>query len=109
MPDRSRQDDDGLLGTLPETEESVEVAQPPMYRVVLLNDDFTPMEFVVHILMKFFGKNEQEATALMLEVHHKGQAVVGVYTREIAETKTHLVNVFAKQHEFPLLCQFERD
>ena len=86
-----------------------EVAEPPMYRVLLLNDDFTPMEFVVLILMKFFGKSENTATTLMLEVHQKGRAVVGVYSREIAETKAHLVNTYARQHEYPLLCQFEKD
>lgn len=100
---------EGSVDTQAITELEDDVAQPPMYRVVLLNDDFTPMEFVILVLIKFFGKSEARATALMLEVHQKGQSVVGVYTREIAETKTHLVNNFAKQHEFPLLCQFEKD
>ncbi len=109
MSGRENQNDSGSHDTLVQTDESTEVKEPSMYRVLLMNDDFTPMEFVVHILMKFFGKSETEATSVMLEVHNKGKAVVGVYTREVAETKTHLVNIFAKQHEFPLLCQFERD
>ena len=98
---------EGILDADTSVEE--EVAEPSMYRVFLLNDDFTPMEFVVLVLMKVFGKNEATATQLMLEVHQKGRAIVGVYTREIAETKTQLVNSFSRQHEFPLLCQFEKD
>jgi ATP-dependent Clp protease adaptor protein ClpS len=103
--------DDGRSGTqaVIDAEAEDDVTQPPMYRVVLLNDDFTPMEFVVLVLVKFFAKSEAAATALMLEVHQKGRAVVGVYSKEIAETKAHLVNTFSRQHEFPLLCQYEKD
>jgi ATP-dependent Clp protease adaptor protein ClpS len=97
----------GRLQALLETED--EVTEPPMYRVLLMNDDFTPMEFVIVVLMKFFAKSEAVATTLMLEVHQKGRSVVGVYSKEIAETKTHLVNTYARQHEFPLLCQYEKD
>lgn len=96
-------------GTQALVEAEDEVSEPPMYRVVLLNDDFTPMEFVIIVLIKFFGKSESAATSLMLEVHQKGRAVVGVYSKEIAETKAHLVNTYARQHEYPLLCQYEKD
>jgi ATP-dependent Clp protease adaptor protein ClpS len=84
------------------------VRTPPMYRVLLMNDDFTPMDFVVHILQKFFSKQIEEATKIMLEVHHKGAGVCGVFTHEIAETKVHLVNTYAKQNRFPLKCTMEK-
>lgn len=109
MSNKDMSSDEGALDTITREEDEVEISEPPMYRVLMLNDDFTPMEFVVHILMKFFNKSEGEATRLMLDVHHKGKAVVGVFTREIAETKTQIVNTYSKQHEFPLLCQYERD
>lgn len=85
-----------------------EVRTPPMYRVLLMNDDFTPMDFVVHILQKFFSKPIEEATKIMLEVHHKGAGTCGVFTHEIAETKVHLVNTYAKQNRFPLKCTMEK-
>jgi len=84
------------------------VRTPPMYRVLLMNDDFTPMDFVVHILQKFFSKPIEEATKIMLEVHHKGAGTCGVFTHEIAETKVHLVNTYAKQNRFPLKCTMEK-
>ncbi len=85
-----------------------EVRTPPMYRVLLMNDDFTPMDFVVHILQKFFSKQIEEATKIMLEVHHKGAGTCGVFSHEIAETKVHLVNTYAKQNRFPLKCTMEK-
>lgn len=85
------------------------VKKPSLYKVILMNDDFTPMEFVVHILLKFFGKAETEATKIMLQVHKSGSSIVGVYTYEIAQTKTHQVNDYSKQFEFPLLCKFEKE
>lgn len=85
------------------------VEEPPFYKVVLLNDDFTPMDFVVQLLMRFFQKNHEEATRIMLSIHHKGVGVCGVYTRDIAETKVTLVNQFSKQHGHPLKCQMERN
>lgn len=80
---------------------------PSFYKVVILNDDFTPREYVVHVLQKFFKKSEQEATHLMLQVHHKGMGVAGVFTCEIAETKAYQVNEYSKKHKYPLKCVVE--
>jgi len=93
-----------------ETEEATEqlTDEPPMYRVVLLNDDFTPMDFVVQILMQLFGMTFEEASAVMLEVHHNGRGVCGEFTREIAETRVSQVNQLAREHEHPLMCVMER-
>ena len=85
-----------------------EVGLPPMYRVVLLNDDFTPMEFVVEVLQMFFGMNHDRATQVMLHVHTRGKGVCGVFTFEIAETKVVQVNEYSRQHEHPLKCTLER-
>lgn len=81
---------------------------PSMYKVLLLNDDYTPMEFVVRILEKFFHKPHAEATQIMLHVHHRGVGVCGVYTREIAETKVVKVTDFAERSEHPLRCTMEK-
>jgi ATP-dependent Clp protease adaptor protein ClpS len=83
--------------------------KPSMYKVLLLNDDFTPMDFVVHILEKFFNKNRQEATDIMMNVHRKGVGVCGIYTYEIAETKVTQVMDYARGHEQPLQCTMEKD
>ena len=83
------------------------LARPRMYKVILINDDYTPMEFVVEILRAFFFMDEVKATQIMLEVHHKGKAVCGVYTRDVAETKVVQVNEFSKKFEHPLLCDLE--
>ncbi len=83
------------------------VKQPPLYRVVLINDDYTPMEFVVEILESIFGMERTRATQVMLEVHTKGKGVCGVYNFEIAETKVAQVMSVAKQHQHPLLCTME--
>lgn len=80
---------------------------PPLYRVVLLNDDFTPMEFVVEVLQIFFGMGREQATQIMLMVHQKGKGVCGVYTRDIAETKATQVNQYAKANQHPLLSEIE--
>lgn len=79
-----------------------------MYRVIMLNDDYTPMDFVVEVLMKFFNMSEEKATQVMLTVHMQGKAVCGVYTRDIAETKMAQVNQYASDCEHPLLCEIER-
>ena len=84
-----------------------EIKEPPMYRVVLINDDYTPMEFVVDILQSIFGMERTQATQVMLEVHTKGKGVCGVYNFEIAETKVAQVMGIAKQHQHPLLCTME--
>lgn len=81
---------------------------PSWYKVVILNDDFTPQDYVVHILEKFFRKNREEATHLMLQVHRKGMGIAGVYTQEIAETKTAQVNEYSKSHQYPLKCIVEK-
>jgi len=80
---------------------------PPQYKVLLLNDDYTPMDFVVEVLMRFFGKSELEAVRTMLEVHHAGVGVAGVYTFEIAETKVNQVMNAAQEAEYPLQCTME--
>lgn len=83
--------------------------KPPLYKVLLLNDDYTPMEFVVLVLQRFFGKSAEEATQIMLHVHQKGVGVCGVYTYEIAETKVAQVIEFARQHQHPLQCTMEKE
>lgn len=84
-------------------------ARPPLYKVMLLNDDFTPMEFVVVVLEKFFGLDHAQSFDLMLTVHKKGLAVVGVFSFEIAETKVSQVMDFAQSHEHPLQCTMEKE
>ena len=84
-----------------------EIKEPPLYRVVLINDDYTPMEFVVNILESIFGMERTRATQVMLEVHTKGKGVCGVYNFEIAETKVAQVMGLAQQHQHPLLCTME--
>lgn len=83
--------------------------KPALYRVLLLNDDFTPMDFVVHVLERFFSKNRQEATEIMLHVHRRGVGVCGVFTYEVAETKVNLVMDYARKNEHPLQCTMEKE
>lgn len=83
--------------------------KPSMYKVLLMNDDFTPMDFVVHVLERFFGKNKIEATEIMMNVHRKGVGVCGVYTYEVAETKVSQVLDCARQNEHPLQCTLEKE
>ena len=85
-----------------------ETAQPPLYRVVLLNDDFTPMDFVVFVLKDIFRKSHEESISTMLEIHQKGAGVCGVYTRDVAETKAELVITLARRNEYPLQCLVEK-
>ncbi len=84
-----------------------ELAQPPMYKVVLHNDDFTPMEFVVDVLQTFFNMDNEKAVQVMLAVHTQGKATCGIFTRDIAETKSHQVNEYARECQHPLLCDIE--
>ena len=84
-----------------------ETARPQLYKVFLVNDDFTPMDFVVEVLQLFFGLNREKATQIMLHVHTRGRGVCGVFTREVAETKVTQVNEFSRQHQHPLLCTME--
>ena len=81
--------------------------RPPLYQVVLLNDDYTPMEFVVEVLEVFFSKNREQATQIMLTVHTQGKGICGVFTKDIAETKAAQVNQYARESEHPLLCEIE--
>jgi ATP-dependent Clp protease adaptor protein ClpS len=97
----------GATGTVVVSKPSSKTKTPPFYRVLLVNDDFTPMDFVIHVLQKFFFKDLTEATKIMLEVHHKGAGQCGVYTYEIAETKVYQVNQYARQNRHPLKCTME--
>jgi ATP-dependent Clp protease adaptor protein ClpS len=81
--------------------------RPPMYKVILLNDDYTPMDFVVEVLESFFNLNREKATQVMLHVHTRGMGVCGTFTRDVAETKVALVNDYSRQHQHPLLCTME--
>jgi ATP-dependent Clp protease adaptor protein ClpS len=83
--------------------------KPPLYKVLLLNDDFTPMDFVILILKKFFTKSDAEATKIMLQVHNEGAGLAGIYTFEVAETKVYSVNEFSRRHKHPLKCTMEKE
>jgi ATP-dependent Clp protease adaptor protein ClpS len=100
---RGKGDDHGLAIE----EARPRVKRPPLFRVILLNDDYTPMEFVVQVLQKVFGMDRNTATRIMLEVHTKGKGICGVFTYEIAETKVAQVTGLAQQHQHPLLCTME--
>lgn len=91
------------------TKTRTKTQRPPMYKVMLLNDDYTPMEFVVHVLERFFGLTHAQAFEIMLTVHKKGLAVVGVFSHEIAETKVAQVMDFARRHQHPLQCTMEKE
>ena len=97
--------EDGQLAV----QDKVRTKRPPMYAVVLLNDDYTPMEFVVHVLERFFQKNRDEATQIMLHVHRRGVGVCGLYTYEVAETKVTQVMDLARQNQHPLQCTIEKE
>ena len=86
-----------------------QIKRPPLFKVVLLNDDYTPMEFVVHILEQFFSMSREKATQIMLHVHTQGKGVCGLFTREVAETKVVQVNEYSRKHQHPLLCAMEAD
>lgn len=89
-------------------EEQLVVAKPPpLYQVLMLNDDFTPMDFVVDVLQKFFGMNLEKANEVMLKVHHEGRGVCGLFSRDVALTKVEQVIGFARQHQHPLQCVME--
>ena len=84
-----------------------ELKEPSMYKVLIINDDFTPMDFVIDVLVRFFRMNEEQATQVMLHVHTRGKGLCGIFTHEIAETKMLLVNQYAKDNSHPLLCVME--
>ena len=101
-----RSDDDGKSGTATLTRPRTK--KPSMYKVLMLDDDYTPMEFVVHVLERFFNKDREAATRIMLHVHHHGIGECGVYTYEVAETKVTQVMDFARKHQHPLQCVMEK-
>ncbi len=103
MTEESTRHERGLVAE----EAEPKLKRPPLYQVVLLNDDYTPMEFVVDLLERIFGMDRTTATRVMLEVHTKGKGVCGVFTFEIAETKVAQVTTYARQHQHPLLCTME--
>ena len=94
------------LGTVV-LEKDPQVKEPPSYQVVLINDDFTPMEFVVYIIQSIFGYEHERSTQIMLSVHTKGKGVCGIFPKEIAEMKSHEINEMAKAHEHPLISEIE--
>jgi ATP-dependent Clp protease adaptor protein ClpS len=98
---------DGEASVLTKTRTKTQ--RPPLYKVLLLNDDYTPMEFVVHVLERFFGLSHAQAFEIMLTVHKKGLAVVGVFSFEVAETKVAQVMDFARRHQHPLQCTMEKE
>ena len=104
MSDRQRHDSDEGLAL---KEASPELKEPQLYRVVLMNDDYTPMEFVVQLLEKLFGMDREKATRVMLHIHTQGKGVCGVFTYEIAETKVAQVNEYSQRHQHPLMCTME--
>lgn len=114
-PDQEGGDDDGggpgdgRPGTGTVVKARPKTKKPSMYRVLLLNDDYTPMEFVVHILERFFNKSREAATEIMLHVHQRGVGVCGVYTYEVAETKVAQTIEFARRHQHPLQCTMEKE
>jgi ATP-dependent Clp protease adaptor protein ClpS len=110
MSDQDRIGDSDLgTGTGVVTNTKPKTKKPSMYKVVLLNDDYTPMEFVVHILERFFHKNREEATTIMLHVHRRGVGVCGIYSYDVAETKVVQVVDFARKHQHPLQCTMEKE
>jgi ATP-dependent Clp protease adaptor protein ClpS len=105
--DRKRKSDE-TPGTAVITKTKTQTKRPSLYRVLLLNDDYTPMEFVVHVLERFFNKDREAATRIMLHVHHHGIGECGVFTYEVAETKVTQVMDFARKHQHPLQCVMEK-
>jgi ATP-dependent Clp protease adaptor protein ClpS len=101
-------DDDNRTGTAIITKTKTRTKRPNLYRVLLLNDDYTPMEFVVHVLERFFNKNREDATQIMLHVHQNGVGECGIFTYEVAETKVTQVMDFARKHQHPLQCVMEK-
>ncbi len=105
MSDHTDNDFDNDLAV---QEAKPKLKRPPLYKVILLNDDYTPMDFVVHILEAFFSIDRENATRIMLEVHTRGKGVCGIFTHEIAETKVSQVNSYSRENQHPLLCTMEK-
>jgi len=106
---RSMAKEDSFIQEKSETTDRETLQEPPLYKVLLHNDDYTTMDFVVMILQTVFHKSTDEATRIMLNVHHQGVGVAGIYTREIGETKVEIVHRMAKRNQFPLRCSLEQD
>jgi len=104
--EESDHDDDGGLAL---QSAKPKLKKPPMYKVLLLNDDFTPMDFVVNVLVTFFNMDTDKATQIMFNVHTKGVGICGIFTRDVAETKVDQVNLFAQNNQHPLMCTMEAD
>lgn len=112
MSERGNQEPDipdGKTSTSVVVKPRAKTKKPSMYKVLMLNDDYTPMEFVVHVLESFFSKSREEATRIMLHVHQRGVGVCGVYTYEVAETKVTQVIDYARKHQHPLQCTLEKE
>ncbi len=107
MSDNDKPDDDPATGVV--VKAKPKTRKPSMYKVLMLNDDYTPMEFVVHVLERFFSKNREEAQRIMLHVHRRGVGICGVFTYEVAESKVTQVMDFARQHQHPLQCTLEKE
>ena len=99
--------DDFSTGTVELEEVELKVDRPPLFTVVIFNDDFTPMEFVVYVIQKFFGYDHAKSTEIMLEIHNKGRGFCGAFSQEIAETKSQQINQFSKENEHPLKSDIE--
>jgi ATP-dependent Clp protease adaptor protein ClpS len=109
MAERKQGDQGGGAGTAIVTQPKAKTQKPSLYRVLILNDDYTPMEFVVFVLERYFSKSREDATRIMLHVHQNGVGVCGVYTYEVAETKVAQVVDAARRHQHPLQCTMEKD
>ncbi|MDP3379961.1 MAG: ATP-dependent Clp protease adapter ClpS [Brevundimonas sp.] len=109
MPKSRPDENGGGLGAAVVTETKPKLKKPSLYRVLILNDDYTPMEFVVYVLERFFGKSRDDATRIMLSVHQNGVGVCGVFTYEVAETKVAQVIETSRRHQHPLQCTMEKD
>nr|WP_242535098.1 ATP-dependent Clp protease adapter ClpS [Roseococcus suduntuyensis] len=109
LSDGDKREGDGGPATGVVVKPRPKTKKPAMYKVLMLNDDYTPMEFVVHVLERFFQKNRDEATRIMMHVHRRGVGVCGVYTYEVAETKVTQVMDLARQNQHPLQCTIEKE
>jgi ATP-dependent Clp protease adaptor protein ClpS len=109
MAKKSNRNDDGDLRGGIVTKAEPKTKRPSLYKVLLLNDDYTPMDFVVYVLERFFNKPPEEANRIMMHVHQKGVGICGVYTYEVAETKVAQVTNFSRQHQHPLQCTMEKE
>ena len=109
MSNNPYQDQDNVSDTGVVTRARPKTKKPSMYKVLMLNDDYTPMEFVVYVLQRFFSKQGEDAARIMLHVHQRGVGICGVYSYEVAETKVTQVMDFARQNEHPLQCTLEKD